>query len=246
MKTTGLTRSKIMTVMNFNAKGFFLSSILAIAIIGLSTTLSAQTTITNLPDSVIEQRLVDLALEGPEMQKVNHQNMVNEYQLKSARNQWMNFLTLSANYNDQSFRSDIPSTYVYPKYFFGLNIPLGTIISSKQAKIAKEGVAISTLTQEETRRKIRTDVISKYRQYKAQNEIVRMETSYLNDLQVTLTQVDQKFKNNDPNVTFENYNTALKNRNDQQARLINQRLQLDLIKLELERMIGTSLESVLK
>src|SRR5689334_14947862 len=70
-------------------------------------------------DSVIEERLVDLAIKGPEYEKVEHQSRVYEYQLKAARNQWMNFLTISANYNDQTFAHNQNNTaYVYPKYFF--------------------------------------------------------------------------------------------------------------------------------
>jgi len=213
----------------------------------LNTVANSQTITTSLPDSVIERTLVDLALQSPAVQKVAHENTANEYQLKAARNSWMNFLTLSANYNEFSFsQTNLQQTYIYPKYLFGLNIPLGTIISGKQAKIAKERVAVSALTEEETKRKVKADVLGKYKQYKAQSEIIKIETAYLNDLQVTLTQTDEKFKKNDPNVTFEDYNKALKNRNDQQARLINLKLEQDITRLELEEIIGVPLETVLK
>jgi len=240
MKRTERMKEKSKTVMSFTIG-------LGILSVFLTATANSQSITTSLPDSVIEQRLVDLAFKGPEVQRVVHENKANEYQLKSARNSWMNFLTVSANYNEFTFeRSTIPQTYVYPKYLFGLNIPLGTIISSKQAKIAKERVEISTLSEEETKRRVKANVLSKYKQYKAQGEIIKMETAYLNDLQVPLTQVDEKFKKNDPNVTFEDYNKALRNRNDQQAKLINLRLEQDLTRLELEQIIGTSLETVLK
>jgi outer membrane protein TolC len=195
-------------------------------------------------DSVIEEKLVELALQGPEAKRLEHQNNVYGYQLKAARNSWMNFLTLSANYNDQTFAQTGNTAYVYPKYFFGLNIPLGTIISGKQAKIARETVAIGELTQEELRRRLRMDVIGKYRQYKAQGELVAIETSFMSDLQAALVQAEEKFRNG--TITFEAYNAALKNRNDEQAKIINLKLQQELTKLEIERMIGTSLESVVK
>ncbi|MFL5742644.1 MAG: TolC family protein [Flavisolibacter sp.] len=195
-------------------------------------------------DSVIEERLVELAINGPEYQKVEHQSKVYEYQLKTARNSWMNFLTISANYNDQTFAKNGNQTYVYPKYFFGITIPLGTILSGNQAKIARESVSIGTLTQEETRRKIRADVIGKYRQYKAQTAIIAIETGYMNDLQAELSAAEEKFKLN--SIPFETYNSALKNKNTQQTRLITLKLELDLIRLEIERMIGTNLDSVIK
>jgi len=208
----------------------------------LCMTLNAQSS--RNADSVIEQKLVELALKGPEAQRVEHQNKVYEYQLKSAKNSWMNFLTLSANYNDQTFANANNTAYVYPKYFFGLNIPLGTIISGKQAKIAKETVAIGELTQEEVKRKIRADVIGRYRQYKAQAEVITLETSYMNDLQAALTDAEDKFRKG--TISFDTYNSALKNRNDEQAKIINLKLEQDLTKLEIERMIGTNLETVVK
>lgn len=196
-----------------------------------------------LPDSVIEARLVELALKGPEVEKTIHQNNVYAYQLKSAKNSWMNFLTLSLNYNDQSFAKN-QTAYVYPKYFFGLNIPLGTIIAGKQTKIAKETVSIGELTQEEVKRRLKADVLGKYRQYKAQAALIGIEIGYMNDLEAALKGAEEKFRNN--SISFEAYNAASKNRNDEEAKIINLKLEQDLTKLEIERMIGTNLENVLK
>src|SRR5437868_3049098 len=53
--------------------------------------------------TAIEEKLVQLALQSPEVQNTAHLTKVNEYQLKAAQNIWMNTLTLSANYNDQTF-----------------------------------------------------------------------------------------------------------------------------------------------
>ena len=245
MKRTELLKMKTQIPTGFRISNVFLFSLLSSFL--LTITASAQSIITALPDSVIEHRLIDLALKSPENQRVAHENKVSEYQLKSARTQWMNFLTVSANYNDLSFsKTNLQQTYIYPKYLFGLTLPLGTIISSKQGKIAKENYEISSLNQEEMQRRLKQEVLSLYRRYKTQGEIIKIENAYFNDLQITLTQVDEKFKKNDPSVTFENYNTALKNRNDQQARLINLRLEQDLTRLQLEQIIGVSLETVLK
>jgi hypothetical protein len=47
-------------------------------------------------------------------------------------------------------------------------------------------------------------------------------------------------------ITIEAYNSAQRNKNDESSRLINLQLEQDLVKLELERMIGQSLESVIR
>ena len=239
-KTNQIMKGQLSTRMNQIPKKFFV--VLMFFLLHEGTRAQGPRT---PADSVIEERLVDLAIKGPEYEKVEHQSRVYEYQLKAARNQWMNFLTISANYNDQTFAHNSGTTaYVYPKYFFGITIPLGTILSGNQAKMARETVTIGELTQEETRRKIRAEVIGKYRQFKAQSAVIAIETGYMNDLQTELKAAEEKFKLN--NIPFESYNTALINKNNQQTRLINLRLELDLTRLEIERMIGTSLDSVIK
>ncbi len=198
-----------------------------------------------VPDSVIEQRLVELALQGPDMQVTEHQGKVLEYQLKTARNTWTNLLTFSLNYNDQSFKqTQTNATYVYPKYFFGLNVPLGTILSRTPVKTANEAIQIGMLNQETLKRKIKADVLTKYRQYKAQSELIAMETGMMNDVEAALTEAKDKFRKND--LSFEAYNVVQRNRNDEYAKIVNLKLQQEMIKLEIERMIGTNLESVLR
>jgi len=228
---------------NFSSLKFYLvTGMITIASVTQAQS-QANGKVSALPDSVIEARLVELALKSPEVEKTIHQNNVYALELKSAKSSWMNFLTFSINYNDQSFAKS-SSAYVYPKYYFGLTIPLGTIISGHQTKIAKETVAIGALTQEEVKRRLKADVIGKYKQYKAQAAIIGMEIGYMNDLEAALKGAEEKFRNN--SIPFEAYNTASKNRNDQQARIINLKLDQDLTKLEIERMIGTNLENVLK
>lgn len=199
---------------------------------------------TTTADNGIEERLVELALNGPRMDAGLHQNKVNEYQLKAARNTWMNILALSLNYNDQSFSKNngYNSTIVFPRYYFGLTIPLGTIFSRAQVRAAQEQVYISKDNQEELRRTIKADVLSKYRQFRAYNDLITAQSMMVNDVQATLAQTEDKFKKGI--TTLDIYNTAQRNRNDEIAKLINLQMERDLIKIDIERMIGTTLESV--
>src|SRR5579872_1446983 len=74
----------------------------------------------DLTDTAIENRLVALALLGPEFDATVHQNRISDLELKRAKNQWLNLLSVSTNYNDQTFAKSGTAAYVYPKYFFGL------------------------------------------------------------------------------------------------------------------------------
>jgi len=219
----------------------FIFSFLLISLRGNSQVTGIKT---SLPDSVIEQRLVELALNGPEMQSSDHHSKINEYQLRAAKNAWMNLLTFSINYNDQTFKTVPGNYYVYPKYFIGLNIPLGTLLSRTPVKAANEAVEIGKLDKEQLRRKIKADVLAKYREYKAQAELIAMETGMVNDVEAALSEAKDKFRKNE--ISFEVYNGVQRSRNDEYVKVVNLKLQQELIKLDIERMIGTSLESVLK
>lgn len=197
----------------------------------------------SLPDTAIERKLVELALNGPEMKETQHQNLIDQYQLRNAKNQWMNLLTLSFNYNDLMFRNVQPvAGYQYPKFFFGLNIPLGTLLSRTQVKSAREQVQIGQLRQEELRRQLKMEVLTKYRQYKAQSELIALETGQMNDLEAALTEARDKFRKN--LISFDTYNTIQDARNAEQAKIINLKLQQAVLELDIERIIGTDLENV--
>jgi outer membrane protein TolC len=194
--------------------------------------------------TVIEEKLVALALNGPLFQGSIHQNKINEYQLEGAKKAWLNLLTLSTQYNDLSFSKNNFTNIAYPKYFFGFTIPLGTLLSKTELRAAREGVEISKNNQEQLRREIRSNVVSQYKQYKAYGQLITIQSELMNDVQAAVLQSEENFRKG--TVTVEQYNAAQRVNNDEKAKLINLQLQQDLIKVEIEKMIGTKLETVLK
>jgi outer membrane protein TolC len=209
-------------------------------LLGLSLNSVAQQR--SLRDSVIEEKLVELALRGPQVRAGEHQAKINEYELKRRQQAYLNLLTLSLNYNDQSFARNVNQTVVFPKYFFGLNIPLGTLLSRTEVKSARESIEIGKNNQEQLRRQLRAEVIAQYRQYRAHSELINIQTELVSDMESTLTQQEDKFRKGA--ISLEAYNAAQRNLNDERAKLINLRLRQDIIKVELERLIGQPLETV--
>jgi outer membrane protein TolC len=195
-------------------------------------------------ETQIEERLVALALNGPTMQAVVHEGRINEFELRGAKNAWMNLLTVSANYNEFSLQKNTNNNIVFPRYFFGVTIPLGTILSRTQVKAATEAVEINKLNQEDKRRTIRADVLSKYKQYKAYNTLITLQNESLSDVEAALLQSEESFRKG--TISIDAYNTAQKAKGDALERLVNLRLQKDIVELEIERLIGTDLESVIK
>jgi outer membrane protein TolC len=195
--------------------------------------------------SIIEEKLVALALQGPEAKKLEHQNRINDYQLKQAQNAWLNLLSVSANFNERNFTQDASTNtaFVYPRYFFGVTVPLGTILSRTPVKAARESIEIGKNNQEIFKRTIREEVLTKYKQYLAYNQLITMQMQLVNDVQAELAQNEEKFRKGD--ATIEVYNNAQKKNNAEMASLINLKLEQDIVKLAIERLIGTKLEVVI-
>ena len=192
----------------------------------------------------VEEKLVSLAMMGPLFSETEHLNKINEYQLKGAKNSWLNLLSISANYNDQTFaKQEIGPTIVYPKFFTGVTIPLGVLFSKTNIKAAKEQVYISKNRQDQLARIIKVEVLSKYNQYKTFNQLIVNQREVVDDYQAAFLQAKQKFSDN--LITIELHNTASKNFNDETAKLLNLQLQQSIIQLEIEKLIGVDLELII-
>ena len=219
----------------------FLLATSVILALGQTSTKSA------FPDttSAIEERLVQLALQGPEVQKTAHQTMITEYQLKAAQTVWMNLLAFNVNYNEFTFAKNNGTTaYVYPRYNLGFTVPLGTLFSRTAVKSAKENIEIGKNNTELIKRDLRERVLSAYKEYVAYGQLIAIQSELVNDVKTQLAQIEEKFRTG--SISIDGYNAAQKNNNAEAAALINLKLQQDLKKLELEKIIGVRLETVLK
>lgn len=191
--------------------------------------------------SLIEQKLVELAMNSPSVQAALHQDKIYEYQLKAAKNDWVNLLTFSYNYNDLTYKG---GTNVYPKYFIGITVPLGTFLSRTDVKAANEAVEISKLNHQQLERTVKAEVVGRYREYKSYGEQIALQSELLNNVQAALLQAEDNFRK--AKITLEEYNMAQRIKNEEATKLINLQLQQDLVKLDIEKMIGTNLESVIR
>jgi outer membrane protein TolC len=248
---TALKLTKMMKTL-FARGGSFM--VLLISIILVGQVAQAQITSTRkdtakkaryeLPDSIVERKLVELALSSPSSEAAKHQNKISEYQLKTAKSAWLNILSLSANYNDQTFAKQNPNNQVvYPKFFAGINIPLGVLFSRSPVKAAQEQIAIGKINEEIIARSLKVEILSKYKQYKTIDQLITHQQEVVDDYKAGLLQAEKKFSNGE--ITIEAYNSSSRNHNDELAKLLNLRLQQDIIRLEIERIIGTSLDTVM-
>jgi outer membrane protein TolC len=194
--------------------------------------------------TAIEEKLVHLAWQGPEVQRTAHQAKIDEYELKAAQNTWMNLLAFNINYNEFTFNKNPGSYYVYPRYNLGITIPLGTLFSRTAVKSAKENVEIGKDNTEIIKRTLRQEVLTAYKEYVAFAQLISIQSELVNDVKTQLAQIEEKFRAG--TISIDAYNNAQKNNNVEMAALVNLKLQQDLKKLEVEKLIGVKLETVVR
>lgn len=192
----------------------------------------------------IEEKLVQLALSGPMLKASESQNKINEFQLKAAKNQWVNLITLSTNFNDQNFfTQNRANGVIFPRYFFGFNLPLGTLFARTTVKSTREQINITKSNQEIMARTIRAEILSKYERYKNYRDLIAIQNQILDDEEIAFLQAKEKFRNG--SITIEIFNTAQRAYNNELAKKLNLQMEQQLIRIDIERMIGLSLDSVL-
>lgn len=225
----------------------------------VSTTVRAQTApytpptttrpIRSLPikDTGVEEKLVLLALQNVVYDATTRTVTIAQYKVKKEKNSWFDLLQISTQFNDQSFRHYAPNSqiaYIYPKYFYGITIPIGTLLSKGgQVKSAKEEVKIAEDNLVAAALKLRTDVLSKYKQWRVSNSLVLLQRQVADDVHAAFLQVEKRF--NDGTVTIEAYSDASRSYTTEMTKQLTYQLQADTQKLELEQIIGVRLESVI-
>jgi outer membrane protein TolC len=196
----------------------------------------------------VEDKLVLIAMNRPAYDETVHARNNATHELSKAKNAWLNLLAITMSFNEQDFEKPPPgqtTTLVYPKYFFGVNIPVGILFTrNSDIRIARENQYIAKDHQEEMASSIRAAVVGKYRAYVVYQQEIRMQTSILNDEQVAYQNAQKDFK--DGKITLEVYNTASKGYAAEVTRKLSLILASDAIKTDLEQSLGMPLEDALR
>jgi len=200
----------------------------------------------------IRERLVELAIQNPDLEIADHEINVAKYQLKEAKGWWANNISLSFNGNEFTLKRMIgkqstePGQYYpyYPFYNVGLNIPIGGFFSKPAAtKAAREQVAIAQASRNSKYRQIRVAVLSAYEDYSTSKELLTLQSQLTESSYNDYLQAKQKFRNGQ--ILVDDYNKAMQRYHDQLANRITAQHQLDLNKIQLESLIGVPLDTLL-
>ena len=197
----------------------------------------------------VAEALVAMALQGPQIKYAEDMAEASKYNLKRSKTLWMNNISAQGNLNE--FTINEGSTYnalkqntIYPRYNFGVVIPLGIFINSpKQVKIdANQYLAAQDQVNIEKNR-LRTQVLTLYQDYLMNKNLKELQIPVISNYEIVYLKTEEKFKNGQ--VSLETFNNASNFYNTALIREANYEREMAVAKSSLEVLIGMDLDDAI-
>ncbi len=191
-----------------------------------------------------KDKLVELAATNPTQDGLDAKQKINGYEISNAKAAWLNHFVVSGNLNEYSIKNNSQYNY-YPRYNFGLILPLGDFVTiPNNVKIARINNKVIEAQKGEAARFSKSTVLKLYENYKANSQLLELETPLLEDTYNTYQQVEKKFARGETQI--EDLNAIYRNYNTEQVRNIQLRRDLQQFKIDIETMIGVTFEEALQ
>lgn len=204
-----------------------------------------------LPNDVkypsLEERLVQLAWANhPENKIFQNEVESSAYKIVDKKAAWLEKILIQGNLNEFTLAgSDDVRSQFFPRYNFGISIPLGIFVQIPQeVKIAKKEYESAIESVNARKLYIRSETLKRYQNYQRLKETFDIQSQMTQDVENQLSLTESKFKSGEE--TFENYSKVLEKLNHQKMNLLNTKYDLNLAIIELEELIGLKLEEVLQ
>ena len=139
-------------------------------------------------DSIIKQKLVELAMKNPAFTEADA--LVNSagYELKRAKTSWLNTITVGGNVNEfvvnNTTINGVAASTLYPKYNVGLNIPLG-LFGRQEKNLSVEKIKLYQ-AQKEAKTEMKKEVLIRYENYKEKRDLLDFRRSRPMDRTATI------------------------------------------------------------
>lgn len=200
-----------------------------------------------IQDSLIKVRLIELAIANPALKEADAFVGSAQYQVKRAKSSWLNSIVVSGNINEfvinNTTINGVPATTLFPKYNFGVNIPMG-IFGRQETNIAKENLKIYEAQKQEKVLAIKKEVLIRYENYKEKKELLDFQKQ-LTDAQYRIYQQRQREYANREIIKLEDVNKEYDQWIQQRSTQRTKERDLKIAEIELEEIIGMPLNEAL-
>ena len=200
-------------------------------------------------DSVAEA-LVALAMNNPSVKASENFAQQFKWLYRASKTSWVNNIVLQGNLNEYSFNQNSSSadplkqSTQYPKYNFGVIVPIGIFINNpKQVKADyyKYQFAIEQVNVE--KQNVRREVLINYHDYTMNKLLLSQYQQLVNDWRIIHLKNEQKFSNGE--ITLEAFYNSTKTYTDELSKQANLNDALKTSEAKLEALIGMNIDDAL-
>ena len=201
----------------------------------------------------VRERLVQLAMNNPNYEISDRLTYIALYQLRLAKGSWLSALSAQGNVNEftvnELFGSTNPAVStnitIYPKYNLGLSIPFDLFNrNSNNVKIARENLYIAQAQKNERFREIKADVLTKYEDYLLIKQKLELQSQITTDAYTNYQIAERDYRLNV--IKAEDLSRAYKNWVGEQVFKLSIQRDLNVSKIDLEKVIGVKFEDVFR
>jgi outer membrane protein TolC len=197
----------------------------------------------------LKQKLVELALQTPDMRQYKIKKEINQYEVNKAGSKWLDHFNVNGNLNEFTIdqRKGDNINNFYPRYNFGVSVPLGSFIGiPNDVKHARANGRLLDVQRESEAAVIKTKVLQAYEDYAANKQLVELQVPLIEDALNHHKRIEERFTKGEPDVTVETLNEAYRAYNTEMVKKVTLERELRQSKIALESLIGMTLEEVLQ
>jgi outer membrane protein TolC len=207
-----------------------------------------------LPTSVkaasIEERLVQIAWENQPQNSISYHNVeLARLNLSKAKWAWLAHISATGNLNEFTIKGRTENAEgrvnnFYPRYNFSVRFDLSSFATnSLNVKSARTSLKIQEDIVNDKKLLLRADVLKRFSTYKTNQELLKIQSELLDDIEANFKLIQTKFRNSES--TLNEYNAARERYENQRIRKITAENVFIHSKLDLEQLLGLRLEDVL-
>ena len=200
----------------------------------------------------IRERLVQLALQNPTYEIADHGVNVANYSLRQAKSLPLGLFSAAGNINEFTIHTpkqkdaqgnEVAIPQYFPRYNFGVGIPFDIVSRAKNTtKIARENLYIAQATRNDKFRQIRAEVLTKYEDYLLSKQMVEFQSQITQNEYGTYKRTEKDYQDN--LIKLDEVDKTYKNWVSEQIKSIALQRNLNVAKIDLERLIGVKIEDV--
>jgi hypothetical protein len=203
----------------------------------------------NLPiekysEDQIKSKLITLALQSAQLAAADANISIAEIERRKANSSLLSAVNFGGNVNEFVINNS-PAASFFPKYNFGLSISLDAFAKNKaEKKTADQMIIFNKSQKEQLENNIRAKVLIQYELYKEKKELVQLQKIAMEEDVAAYEKAQNDFQNDE--ITMEELNKLYKATITEKALLVTKEKDLNIAIIQIEEMIGMSLEKALQ